>query len=429
MKASLTLEKNPFKNNVLSKGWYDGDQPINEINFVKCEIVIIEADVFNMVVFKQLETISFISNINILNFDTGSFRSLSEIIGFYIYCSRIGTVENGFLQNISNNMKTLYLSYFIGNIGFREIFGYMPYRNLCSLSIANSQSTQFATLAATNFTVFSVIETIFLTNCGIEHISSGTFDYIGQTLQRISLENNKLKQITPAWFRFIFERNTLRSEEVHLSIRKNPIVCNCEFYFLRIIYFLNRDAYEKPEFDIRKNCDKQTNAYMTKCPNIQHLHTKKLCLKNEFVTFYKKFKIKFLASLDALMIQTNVTESIRVLVIPIESKQKCPSSFCVKLPATYTNIPRTMFPKSSIIKISILYFIQGWPLSTITIRLAKNCFNWEIIVIWLLVIALYSSAVLLGVAISVSKAMWKLKKDKVKVKLYVNNNHIIEFEN
>lgn len=402
--VSVVICETQFENGILSPGWYIGSNFIHEIKFQRNYIKTIEPNAFHVNAFKFLNSIYFIQNDGLLHLESDCFRGPIRFESLLIFLSRVEYIGAGLLEDLSKRIEILHMTALEGDIGLVDIFGAGRYPILHKLSFSGATSTQFATLAAENFTALCSVENLSFARCGIEHIVDGAFDGIAHSLQALALNENKMMRIDPMWFRLVLENS------VKFLFYLNPLECGCDFYFLT-----NATAIVRQPLHVYKEeaiCSSPMNINQIVCPQMHRYVTRNTYSAAGLISFYVRFHIHFNRNTDSLSIRTNVTASIRVLLVSVDMRQTCwPEKLvrdnvkCYTLPADKSQIRRSMFPNSSIVKISIIYFVQGWPLSTVSVRMLEDGYSKPTMHIgWILTVILSCAvAFLLGFLITVIK--------------------------
>lgn len=84
-------------------------------------------------------------------------------------------------------------------------------------------------IVRSSFTGLSSVTNLYLTGSKIESIGSGSFDSISLTVQRIDLQENRLKSLPPR----LFDGFARRSSGWQVFLADNPWRCDCSLEYLR----------------------------------------------------------------------------------------------------------------------------------------------------------------------------------------------------
>lgn len=344
--------------------------------------MIVKIDAFEAESFKNLVSIKFTNELSPLHFENDCFRGLNRLRNLFIQLSSVITIDTRFLQAVSKSITVIFLENFICNIGFRDIFGNVKYPKQIMVFIENFNSNKFVVLAPGNFTRLMVMKSLYIINCGIEIILQGTFDEISDSLQEVGLTENRIKQISVSLFKSLFESTSFIEWYARgFIVEDNFLNCNCE---LTLIENFNRIHISNRIFPcIAEN---QTKNIDKNCPGLQRFKISMFCgefTRNFKYFIYNNFNIKLNERENSVVIQTKVNDSFRVLLDSLGQRQICPNNReindtikCIQLTANHLQIPQSMMPQSAFIKVSIIYYIHGWPLSTVTIRLLDQTNIW-----------------------------------------------------
>lgn len=360
-------------------GWYTGIHYIHHLKFFNCSFNNVLLNAFNATAFNHLRSITFTAHQALLAFQNGCFRGLNKLEVLFFRFTTIAYIHGTFLEDICKNIKTIRLTQLINNIGIADIFGGARYPKQLTVVIEDVESSKFETLASANFTKFTTIQYLDIINSGVKFILAGSFDPISASLEGINLSRNKIKHLQPALYRFLFEKMCFTYKNfVVLNFHENKLKCSCDFIFLKSV----KRAMVHSEND--KNdfiCTSENKIQDDDCTGFQRTNISKLCpmiYKKSTIILYIQFRIKFDETIDSLLLHGKTNHSLRIVLVTLKQRQFCPldrsdsaNIKCFKVSANNVVIPYSMMPQSTFIKVSIIYYIHGWPLSTITIRLPK----------------------------------------------------------
>lgn len=245
-----------------------------------------------------------------------------------------------------------------------------------------AMGTQFQTLAPSNFTNFDNNELTYLClmNCGIEIILANTFDSIGSYLENLFLCGNKIKHIYMEQFGTYL---VAAESEKWFSLSDNPIDCDCNFYLVKSVWFMNfiRPYSINEEFYCLNHSISNLNE---KCPTLQQIRPHKLCFQtnntNADILVYPKFNLKLERESYRTVIKTVAIANFKLVILrpcTQPSRIKCPSKHWVKTNARCWLLKNETkhfedefyrHPGFTFMSVFHLTYSRVWPLHLITIR-------------------------------------------------------------
>lgn len=336
----------------------------------------IEANAFDSNAFHQLRLMIIDHNDGIISFDPDCFSGLNRITIFNMYNSTISVNCFDILRAFRKSLSDFAIRHVSNEIGFKNFFGNSQFTHLIRMTFEEYLSTNFTTLASNNFTGTPFLDSFHAFDCPIEFILDGTFDPIATTLQRLVLHRTKLKTIQLKAFQKYFEYSYMNTDAITI-IYGSPLECSCDSYLFHNVAIMGYYGFIFRPYIVcmATNADSQLV-----CPDHQQIHSK-LCwadaqkIGQQFS--YYRFRINLLKNIESIVIQTNATGSFKVLLDfnkPRTNQMCCNHEWtretikCFIMRANRAELPRSMFDGVPIIRISILYFIHGWPFSVVTLR-------------------------------------------------------------
>lgn len=369
-------------NRILPLQWYDGTEAIDEIHFIECHIELIETDAFNVQAFRMLRYLSISHNEGLITFNEGCFNGLSRLGLFFFSNATVHDANTDVLKDIRRGLRYLFVTRIATSFNLASFLGRYRFGHLNALYFDDCTSPQFHILTPSNFSnqIMPIIDTIDFRNCDIEAILDGTFDGISKALKHLLFYRTKIKRIFLSVFQGPFEHiywnfdRAYRMQYPLLKFDDNPIKCTCDIYFLRNALSIANSPDPINLFSCHNDETDEKNAVEVECSHFQHINWQRTCAKwhlNRIYTFIR-FNIKL--NNDLIVIQSNATEPFKML-INYQQMNRNPILKCFKIDKAGVKIPKSMFMEMEIVQISILYFIHGWPLSFVTIRLPDDEMN------------------------------------------------------
>lgn len=265
-------------------------------------------------------------------------------------------------------------------------FGSVRMSNLKYIFMSSEGLNASRFLSADNFTGLPVIESISLHFFGIELILEHTFDFIGETLDRIYLSCNNIKHLTYTLFAIFLNSQCMNQKA--LSIVTADIECDCDFYELRNMSLIAL-KYPKSLVDYLEfyTCRNEWPT-IEKCPASQQIHSRSVCLELPYFELFAYPEFNVHAVDDELIIETMAAVKYRLLIInhsTIEKRKstKCPSKFwanqsvkCFQFSRLQSAIAinQTIW-RSDLMTIYIIYvsaFNEVWPLHIRSMRIEQS---------------------------------------------------------
>lgn len=276
------------------------------------------------------------------------------------------------------------------NISFNDLFGGSQKLVLRTITVKAHEdgSENLRILAPDNFTALPAIEHLTLADCGIEAILNHTFDYIGETLRFLDLNQNAFMELEPKIFYTLLD--SYRFDNVRIA--GNVMECNCRFYALRDLIRMNahKRLYFKPITCIQSHA---RNFTIDECTHLQVINMKRLNIEmyldyNVNWIAYRKFFIKYKPLTKQIMVQVENIERYRILIInqnfmwTKKSKgqrcypnQQCLANLtnCFLVTADNANFSiAKYFPDSDLISLAVIHVSASkriWPLHYVTVRI------------------------------------------------------------
>lgn len=385
----------------LSAKWYNGQSPIAYLIFEQVDITVIEADAFNVPVFRQLQELTIENEVHLVEYSIGMFNGLAKLIEITLRETLDSLREwpANVLQPMQDHLRAFE---YRGDIGTEPVLtNLFASVQLSSLRFFEIYCARYSLprITADNFTGLVAIERFVLVDCGIEVIAKGTFDRMVNTLMKIDLLGNPFLRIETMHFRSFLRtrpRNTLLSRKgliLHWDDIE-PYVCSMAFYVLRNATII---SFKYDANDLRSMmCVDDVHELDDLALQQQIVHPQRWHLQHSKVWKYafKKFHIHFMALHQQLTIMQANSDDYRLFFWSIDQKMwdkgnKCPGStwiaantLCRRHNRTVEIIRLPQFPAGSSIAACIIHISlrkESVPMHCITIHqeAAINfTFNW-----------------------------------------------------
>lgn len=161
-------------------------------------------------------------------------------------------------------------------------FNALFYIQICGNPYAQDGNAR--TLTANDFKQLKIIEDLALNYLNIEFIEYGAFDFIGETLQTLNLQSNRIKFIIILQFAGYFDEFTGRNIDwrryKELYLEKNPLVCDCNFYEVHNFSYIAGRRYKKMGHHISPAHLKCIDGHFDGvCPDVQTISSERLFLR------------------------------------------------------------------------------------------------------------------------------------------------------
>lgn len=433
-----------FENNTLDMSKYTGDEPINQLIFIRCGFTKIEnlsvRYTKNQLIKLHLQKM-FIDEISrsIFTFEN-SIQSLmfQDVV--------INNLDHRFLYPLADSLTNLYMQWLPGNHSMNDIFNYSPHIiwKIDNLLI-RSYSPKFQRLSAQNFSHLSNLRQVFLSNCGIEIIDENTFHSIAEQLFHVDLSENHFKYIDPnIIYELIDTKN--KKQKTFLNILIN--IANCDCKMLEVIATSNvvmNSVHNTFDSFLQYFCGRFENAkllYRSICNGVDVLrnHCTRNLNTNDFLFPHFDLKIN---DTNILIIKTTEKRVFRLWIHNlldvsewranfIFTNQRCPFQVykkkyisCYRFDSSKVMLNlKHIIKQIGYIQICVHYISIGpktmWPLHCITRNYHQNSSN-NSSVINVLVVIVIISAIFGGLCLSI--IIFKLITNVVyKRKMYSKRN-------
>lgn len=355
-----------FPNYTLPSGWYGtAYYPIGSLIFHRCDLRAFEPGVFDAPAFSSLHFFSFIE----LKHTDLSFANIVPVYTTFLYIQtthfhRINISMNLF-EPYAKSLHTLELDYFPDTQPEIHIFKSAKYLQLSVVYIRCEGGGVIRSIDGSHFKNLRQIQTLYLTQCGIAHIESGTFDFIGRTLTEIDLTSNKLKSIEVIWFYTFF--TVIDTSMKYVNLHQNPIECNCDVFELEVtktfIKYFNKYRAISPKLLPLRQCEE---AFVNLNCGTQIISRDKIQVDQspdaDDTFVFSKLNLR-IASNSLLVVKTNVRLPIRIWLqrhnwIEVIRSSKCPSRHWLRESVT------CLFLTEKTRMIPIIRLLQGTLITT-----------------------------------------------------------------
>lgn len=403
---NIHLNGATFPNGTMQVGWYNGNDTVHHLTLASESLKIIEPGAFTAKALQDLEILRF-SMTSPIEFKFGIWDGLQGLQSLIIGAWHVFQTESDeFLKSLSNTLNSFKSSYgYTTNVvSLNSLFGNGNFLNLNSIAIEFIRPIHgyLKVLAADNFTALSAIQSLSIIDCGVESILEQAFDYIGETLIELNLGYNNIKTMNPSLLNVFFESAKNASFEIKLlNVTNNQFECNCNFYELRNISFLNsrNEIYTIKAMDCQQATGNQ-DPNDEKCENLQKIDTGRFHMQTEFVqsVAYPKFDLNFDQARMVLAIKNRNPVKYRLLIQNhndgLRNMEHCPAATwlsrsmkCLMINRTNEQLMIAEYVKET--ELTTFYIIYAsqrkmfWPMHAATIRASVECVtNLSITYIW-----------------------------------------------
>lgn len=365
-----------FNNRTLAANWYNGRQYINELRFQNCLIETIEANAFDVSAFHNIRLIRIDSNIGAITFQTGCFNGLKRMEKLLLNNLTLIHTDSGsgILSDSCKSLNELRLLAINANVGLEYFFKSHRYTNFEIIVVEHSNSNKFQTLAPANFSNILVLRALKIEGGDLRVILAGTFDVVAKSLRNLLLIDTKLIAFTATIFQAYFEYSHSFISGITIIVG-NTYECNCDYYLFRNVMMIRRASFKYVGYVLCSN-----EQSIDHCPDFQQLGSHHLCYQTSIshqLYTYTRFEVNLENDRDSIVVRTNASGRFKIIIqlndLPL--KAYCPRHIwlqenikCFYLDKNRTEISKSMFNHSQLLRISFIYFIYGWPLSFATIR-------------------------------------------------------------
>lgn len=299
--VSLRLAKIRFVNNQMTNDWYIGQHYLFCLQLQECNIEAIHEDAFTDYAFARLKVLIFKRNkapMHIYDHALEGIRLLEKVAFIETH---ISNMHRHIFHSIIGLLE-IDIDRWPNAIGLNDMFNERKYRKMHTLKLSNVEvpQTKFHVLSADNFTTFRCLRHLSLTNCGIEIIKEHTFDMIGETLQHLNLNRNRIQFIYVEMFRHIYEHNmNFRFQmNVHASLK-----CTCGMIEVYLMQFIN---HSMPEYI----CIRDVHFLIDTCGSQQLLNSAKWGWPGRYL---RCFHMHLSHVHESIVVRTTFSRSFRML--------------------------------------------------------------------------------------------------------------------
>lgn len=349
---------------------------IVSLDFISCNIRTIKHTAFMGGVFQDLTYLRFVNMVNV----EIQVIHCAKCVQIFIENTCTVTFPRNFLKVAYRFLREFALHTLPDSEKSIDYFNVGRFLNLQSIHLQGDGNRVSRSLKKSIFKQLPKIRILILIQCGLEHIDSETFNFIGKTLVRLDISENRLKIINPNWFSVFLDMNRM-DEDKNATFLNNPLVCDCNLYEVYVLTFHVTRSYRRNHFQF--DTGSCSAHFIGLVCGEQTISGKKLHLTdgNFIATQYKFVKVNLHVSNGLLIATTGFQLKFRVLVqshvhIVKKKRSRCPSLAasltCLLLPGSVKVLPIDKFFKRS--TISTFYIVltignkQVWPLHIATVH-------------------------------------------------------------
>lgn len=405
--TSLELNAIKFPNGRVTANWYDGHIDIYSLKIELDNVTVIEQNAFDTKAFRTISILVLVfKTLTILEAGIfNNFHSL-DLADFKVAKNGLYVINpnSNIFQPIHKTIRFISLPYYTGR-HFNNLFGGIRLSRVLKIVVSHCFRYR-RTLAAENFTGLTIINDLELNNCGIEVIREHAFDFVGETLAKLVLSNNRIKFLDFERISVFVQsrpRLVMMDQRKQLYIYNNRIECTCDYYEMRNLTMISF-GYSLFQ-DKRLTCTplKQNHRSHRVCDNLQVLHVDKLFLNHPTISIYTfpNIQIKFNATADILTVKQSKVRPYRLWIKSVHQPvniggNQCSnkainydSENCLVLSNMIANINvQEYFQESELVMFCVMYFSYQSPVlplhcatvhkSSTKIRSLTRCINYSI---------------------------------------------------
>lgn len=372
----------------MKAGWYNGTFHVTTLSFQYCNLERIQSDAFSSGAFTKLSNLWIYNNSASLFLESNSFGRLLNLKFFTVDSIVFGS-EFEWGDNVDLHSMSIRTG-LTANVSLEFLLKKIKPPNIKCLSISGPLMccSQSYTLAASNFTNWNNIRlnTLNLINGRMAIILNQTFDIIGKHLKVLCLMGNQIKHVNLKQFEsFIVGRKM----NIILDLSDNPIECDCNFYLLKSIWYINfRSRSLRQEDEVNCLDDKTATNWTLNCSGMQTIRAMKIHADAEFlgidVLVYSKFVLKHDRRSNDIVIQSDVMSSVKILMVHYHSrvwsrgfKAKCQDKVwihenakCGLLKGNVQHFQDVFYRRFEFTFVVVIHltYLRVWPLHLMTIR-------------------------------------------------------------
>lgn len=378
-----------FADGQMTSEWYTGKRPLYWVRIESHQLNVIHKNAFNAAAFHKLTFFG----LHIMHGGAGVKVQAGALAGFHfltaieVETNRVENLPTCLFDSIAVSVWDIKYTHWPSDASLNDIFADEVFRNLVTLQIENVQQpqTKFRYLTASNFTFTRRLNMLSLVNCGIEVIERCAFDAIGRLLTTINLSQNRIKSIDIDMFRIMME--TKRS--IHIQIQSNALLeCACNVIEVELSQYPSLNSKHR-----LIECTPNDKHTINACEPYQRINPLRFCIRWWPMGQLRFINVRIKRMSDdsnAIVIQSNFTSKMRVLLIDFDAMQeKCSDRFARTRFKCFIvdrhtgqlqldEIEGVREAKTiSITIIPILSFRGACPFHSVAIRLVKEATPWD----------------------------------------------------
>lgn len=365
-----------FPNETMYPDWYKGQWEIRNLIITECQLNTITPNAFSASVFNQLQILEFQL---LAQFEFNYNPSIGqELAAIYLTSIRFRQIANQLFTPVKKRIKTLCIGYMPDNVDFTTFFANERFSWLYILKINGIGRNATRSLDSFSLPRMPGVKVILLRKCGIATIHPKTFEYMGQTLQWLYLDENKLTTLSIGIFVSYID---VVVKNLFLLLTGNPFECTCEFYELRNYTIIGAGQAMRNMGTCRALPHQQSN-----CSHMQTISKEKLFIEDPVIYNYALPKMSIRIFNEQITISTTFNAKFRLFivnrnVIRFRKNTKCPMSEwirnsvkCIRITSSVKAIPIEGLMReqeSAMITFGVILpmaFRRVWPLHIQTYR-------------------------------------------------------------
>lgn len=297
--------------------WYDGIYELEWLRLRTDRLLVIHANAFNTTALGYVQLLDISIGYGSVVIYDGAFNGLRSLRSLFITTPLLKLLPRGLFNSVALSLWSIRMNRWTSRVNLNEMFAHEAFRHVTKLRIQNVQAPQkkFRHLASKNFTAFRRLNELSLINCGIETISERTFDRIGYWLERINLEDNRIKAVNVETFRQVFETKCIVWFSLH-SIREK-LQCTCRMVEMDLL--VSPFMLERTD----KCIDRRQSIAL--CGVHRDVVVSKFAIDTSLRITLRLVNIHMAFAAEWLAIRTNFSSRIRMLFVDLGTLQhkKC----------------------------------------------------------------------------------------------------------
>lgn len=222
-----------FPGFIITSRWFTGNVKIIELE-IECNVFEIQPGAFIAEAFETISKLT-LRRIGARVLRTGIFNGLYSLKELTIMLTEVLVIQNNLLAPVQSTLTTLTMTQQPLTSRIHLPNGLTGNAPMVALNIVNFNGNNFRdTITKQTFIGLVAVETLILSDAGIEILGDQVFDSIANTIQTIDLRNNKLIHLPTLLF-----DNILPNMNLRLFMNGNNWLCDCDLlsFQLAIIHF------------------------------------------------------------------------------------------------------------------------------------------------------------------------------------------------